>query len=188
MTEEHTPRPQPHSGPRAAAQRHSRTLVALLAAAAVVIAVLSGALVLALATDGDPPAAGPASPSASATGARPTTVTVRGTVTMERYEDPKSQIRTANWERTDGAGIPACEGVGGFDDMAEGTSVTVYDSAGAIVAVGALEQGVPVGSRCEWAFAIYRVPDQPFYQVEVSHRGQVAVQRADAGTVALKLG
>jgi hypothetical protein len=32
------------------------------------------------------------------------------------------------------------------------------------------------------------LPDVPFYQVEVSHCGKVAVQKADLGGVALSLG
>lgn len=84
-----------------------------------------------------------------------------------------------------------CTGYSGYDDIAEGASVTVYDSKGAVVATGALGTGKPDSASC--VFPV-RVPDVPggskFYRVEVSHRGQITVtaSEAKAGEFAASLG
>lgn len=84
-----------------------------------------------------------------------------------------------------------CTGYSGYEDIAEGASVTVYDSAGKVVATGALGVGKPDSAAC--VFPV-RVPDVPggskFYRVEVSHRGQITVTAAEAkaGKFAASLG
>lgn len=96
---------------------------------------------------------------------------------------------------TDGAsedaGLGECEGTGGYDDIREGTQVTVYSSAGEVLGTGALGSSTYLYPVCEFALTVDGVPaGHDFYQVEVSHRGKIAVsdEEARAGEVALTLG
>ncbi|MDB4873284.1 MAG: hypothetical protein JWL97_4288 [Gemmatimonadales bacterium] len=148
-----------------------------------VIVGLAVALVVALNNQGTAaPAPSSARPAVAAT---PVKAGMLGTVSMPRYAKPRTAYDTANWKLT---GTGGCEGIGGYNDMALGTSVTVYDGSGKIVGVSSLVIGVRHGQHCEWAFGVPDLPDVPFYQVEVSHRGKVAVEKADLGAVALTLG
>lgn len=90
-----------------------------------------------------------------------------------------------------------CVGVGGYSDLTEGATVTVYDAGGEIVGTGSLgageyvsmrnEEDIQAGAgRCAFAFSL-AVPDSDFYQVEVTHRGRVTVQRAEVGQIRLEL-
>ncbi|MEV5579747.1 hypothetical protein AB0L39_14450 [Streptomyces parvus] len=84
-----------------------------------------------------------------------------------------------------------CIGTGGYDDIAEGTSVTVYDGTGKVAATGNLGKSKYAVGAC--AFEV-RIPDVPkgekFYQVEVSHRGkvQLSAEEAEAGELSVTLG
>lgn len=74
-----------------------------------------------------------------------------------------------------------CTGYSGYDDIAAGASVTVYDSAGKVVATGALGTGKPKSGACVFPVAVDGVPaGSKFYQVEVSHRGKVTVSSTEA--------
>ncbi|MDX3329919.1 hypothetical protein PV405_35635 [Streptomyces sp. ME02-6979-3A] len=95
---------------------------------------------------------------------------------------------------TDGArreGEDNCRGTGGYDDIAEGTSVTVYDAAGGIAATGQLGKSVYTAGLCLFLVTVEDVPKgEKFYQVEVSHRGkvQMTAAEAEAGKLAASLG
>ena len=89
-----------------------------------------------------------------------------------------------------------CRLLGADGDIAAGTSVTVYDSNSAIVGTGTLAAGKTSAidptadgytGTCEFAFTV-PVPDGTSFQVEVAHRGKVAVSRTDVGAVSLALG
>lgn len=178
---------QGHAMNESASPGHQRLGILAIAfiVAGLVIATLSVALVVALTSgrSGTPANAKPTAGTISANS--PATVTMRGTVTMDRYEEPGSEFRSENWHRI---GELNCEGIGGYDDMAEGVTVAVFDAASKVIEVGRLNQGLRVGGQCMWAFEVPGVPDLPFYQVEVSHRGRVPIQRTDIGTVSLRLG
>lgn len=74
-----------------------------------------------------------------------------------------------------------CAGTGGYSDISDGTSVTVYDGGGQVVATGKLESGSRSGLACDFAVWVPDVPDGPkFYQVEVSHRGKLTLSAEDA--------
>ncbi|MEU9014279.1 hypothetical protein AB0D12_31820 [Streptomyces sp. NPDC048479] len=95
--------------------------------------------------------------------------------------------------RTDDAG--GCYGGDGYDDIATGTSVTVYDAAGAVIATGGLGKSKPgpgaYPSLCVFDVAVKGVPNgQDFYKVEVSHRGnlQMTAEEAKSGSFAGSLG
>ncbi|MEK6440133.1 hypothetical protein [Pseudonocardia sp. T1-2H] len=86
----------------------------------------------------------------------------------------------------------SCSGSGGYSDIDTGSSVTVYDGSGAVVATGMLGSGrATSSSTCEF---VVTVPDVPagsdFYQVEVSHRGKVTFEgrRLQTDGVSLTLG
>ncbi|MFC8343643.1 hypothetical protein [Streptomyces sp. NPDC057280] len=81
----------------------------------------------------------------------------------------------------------------GYDDIAEGTSVTVYGAGGDVVATGALgdSEEDEYGTTCTFGVAIDGVPKgEKFYKVEVSHRGtlQLTAEEAENGELAASLG
>ncbi|ATE58379.1 hypothetical protein CNX65_25245 [Actinosynnema pretiosum] len=93
---------------------------------------------------------------------------------------------------SDFAAVGDCEGTRGYDDISEGTQVSVYDASGTIVAISELTNSnyLP-GGLCRFTFAVPDVPDgERIYQVEVSHRGKISYTEADAraGEVNLTLG
>lgn len=92
---------------------------------------------------------------------------------------------------TDGSSIQSngdgCYGTGGYDDIAEGTSVTVYDATGTTVATGNLGESklVPdtsgLGRSCRFDVSVPDVPKgSRFYSVEISHRGKVQMSAEEA--------
>lgn len=81
----------------------------------------------------------------------------------------------------------------GYDDIAEGTSVTVYGAKGDVVATGNLGDSKPddSGLTCTFQVAVDDVPKgEKFYKVEVSHRGtvQLSAEEAESGQLAATLG
>ncbi|OLL76879.1 hypothetical protein Ae168Ps1_5299c [Pseudonocardia sp. Ae168_Ps1] len=84
----------------------------------------------------------------------------------------------------------SCVTYGGYDDITEGTAVTVRDSSGAIVGVGNLEAGQSDSYGCTFPFTVTDVPNSAFYTVEISHRGEVTFTADDVetGEVQLSLG
>jgi hypothetical protein len=94
-------------------------------------------------------------------------------------------------------GACGCQGASdsGFDDIADGTAVTVYNAAGDVVATGELTDSTPddpdlIGS-CTFQVRADDVPEaEKFYQVEVSHRERLTLsaQDAEAGNLAATLG
>lgn len=84
-----------------------------------------------------------------------------------------------------------CSGSGGYSDIDNGTSVTVYDGGGQVVATGSLAEGKRVGLYCQFGVWVAGVPTgAKFYQVEVSHRGKITLSAEDAqaGKFAASLG
>lgn len=68
-----------------------------------------------------------------------------------------------------------CIADAGYDDIKTDAGVTVYDSAGKVLAVGTLSHGVKSGLRCAFNLLVPAVPrGEGFYQVEVASRGKVA--------------
>ncbi|MEU4090161.1 hypothetical protein [Streptomyces aureus] len=111
--------------------------------------------------------------------------------------DPDTFTLKGFFSLTDGSsvvrdGSGGCRGSGGYDDIQEGTSVTVYDASGSVVATGNLghSKGAPY-SACVFKVAVDGVPKgQKYYKVEVSHRGtvQMTAEEAEAGELAATLG
>ncbi|MEV5538489.1 hypothetical protein AB0L13_16660 [Saccharopolyspora shandongensis] len=90
-------------------------------------------------------------------------------------------------------GPVGCKGGKGYEDITEGTQVTVSSAAGEVLAVGELGNSAWLGSTltCRFRFMVPNVPDgHDIYQVEVSRRGPVPVpaDQAIAGRAALTLG
>lgn len=108
----------------------------------------------------------------------PGTFTLKGTFTLT--EDAT----------TDGLG--GCKGTGGYDDIQEGASVTVYGAGGDVIATGNLgDSKSPSYDTCAYSIAVEDVPKgEKFYKVEVSHRGtvQMTAEEAEAGEFAASLG
>ncbi|WP_018682167.1 hypothetical protein [Actinokineospora enzanensis] len=148
-----------------------RRTTILLAASTVVILGLATALVLVL-TIGSKPTPDPAAAQAPAV----TSFTFRGWL----HITDTSGISTTG---DTGTGT-SCEGRGGYKDVRRGAAVTVYSSTGEVLAVGELGAsrftGNALAGDCAITFGV-TVPDgHDIYQVEVTHRGKVAVTAADA--------
>ncbi|WP_331740519.1 hypothetical protein OG613_46475 (plasmid) [Streptomyces sp. NBC_00015] len=85
-----------------------------------------------------------------------------------------------------------CEGTGGYDDIAEGASVTVYGADGDVIATGSLGDSETITfGTCKFGVAVEDVPKgEKFYKVEVSHRGtvQLSAEEAENGEFSASLG
>lgn len=124
------------------------------------------------------PSAAPAGPPAAAPAAAPPTK-AHGDLILERGE--------FTWQST---ADPTCYGMGGYVDIRGGTTVTVTDAAGKVVALGALDPGVTLvgadglGERCTLEFTVTGVPSGVGpYGVEVSHRGATNYAEGDLGSI-----
>ncbi|MEU1558836.1 hypothetical protein ABZ517_39905 [Streptomyces scabiei] len=108
--------------------------------------------------------------------------------------EPVTFTLTGSFELTEGAvgdGLGGCEGSGGYDDISEGTAVTVYDAAGTVVATGQLGDSALSSGTCTFDVAVEGVPrGEDFYKVEISHRGtvQLSADEAEAGQFGASLG
>ncbi|MYR42141.1 hypothetical protein GTW67_08940 [Streptomyces sp. SID5910] len=79
----------------------------------------------------------------------------------------------------------------GYDDIAEGTGVTVYGANGDVIATGALGDSDQLLGACTFDVAVPGVPKgEKFYKVEVSHRGtvQLSAEEAENGEFGASLG
>jgi hypothetical protein len=109
----------------------------------------------------------------------PAAFTLKGTFTLT--EDVSS----------DGDGGCAGRYDSGYDDIREGTNVTVYGADGDVVATGALGKSKKVSYSCVFEIAVDDVPKgEKFYKVEVAHRGtlQLSAKEAENGELAASLG
>jgi hypothetical protein len=108
------------------------------------------------------------SPAAAPTPTEAATFTLTGTMEVTGIK---------NWRRVS----TQCEGIGGYDDIGESTSVTVYSGSGQVVGTGRLTNGVVFGASCSFSVMVEKVPvGSDFFQVEVSHRGKLTLSAADA--------
>jgi hypothetical protein len=123
-------------------------------------------------------------------------MTVTGTLTLHKntgtYGSPGITVDTTS------NGMQ-CAGTGGFSDIRTGAPVTIYDATGTIVGVGGLAVGTPTGinstqgvvsyvTGCDFPFTVAHVPTgSTFYQYEISHRGKLTFQPADAQSLAADL-
>lgn len=71
-----------------------------------------------------------------------------------------------------------CYGAGGYDDIHEGTSVSVANQDGKIIATGQLGAGSIVAFHtCSLPFTVKDVPDAKFFKVTISHRGELVYSK-----------
>ncbi|WP_328903272.1 hypothetical protein OHR86_28125 [Streptomyces sp. NBC_00441] len=112
-----------------------------------------------------------------------------GTDEPETFTLGGSFVLTESATRTEGE---HCEGRDGYDDIADGTSVTVYDAAGGVAATGSIGKSeYSEGGACMFEVTVADVPKgEKFYQVEVSHRGkvQLTAKEAEGGELSTSLG
>ncbi|MEU9190839.1 hypothetical protein AB0D14_41355 [Streptomyces sp. NPDC048484] len=108
---------------------------------------------------------------------------------------PGTFALTGTFELTNGViddGLGGCQGGDGYDDIFEGTAVTVYDGAGTVIATGHLgESTLESDGTCTFEVSVGDVPaGKDFYKVEASHRGtvQLSEAEAEAGTFGASLG
>lgn len=156
---------EPPPPPRASRKRTVITALAGALAGAVIV----GAAWLATSTSDSPTGTKAATASNAASKTTPGTFTLLGTFVL-----------------TEGAiddGALGCEGTGGYDDIGLGTSVTVYDAAGTVIAASelVLSDFDSAARSCSFDISVDNVPDgERFYQVEISHRGKVQLSAEEA--------
>ena len=78
--------------------------------------------------------------------------------------------------RADGQG---CEGTSGYNDIDEGTQVTVTDGDGKTLGVGKLGIGKSENGSCIFDFSVPNVPEAGFYKIEVAHRGELSYSKQE---------
>jgi hypothetical protein len=82
------------------------------------------------------------------------------------------------------SGLPmgySCAGDGDYNDLGPGTTVTVHDETGKLLAKGSIESSSSQSGSCMLNFTVYNIPDGgTLYKVEVSHRGQMSYTEAEA--------
>ncbi|MGW5609373.1 hypothetical protein ACWEWI_25360 [Streptomyces sp. NPDC003753] len=110
--------------------------------------------------------------------------------------DPGTFTLKGSFELTDSVvpdGNGGCAGHDGYDDIRDGTAVTVYNAAGSVIGTGALDTSKYDEDTYKCSFDV-AVPDVPkgekFYKVEVSHRGtlQLTAEEAENGQFGGSLG
>ena len=81
-----------------------------------------------------------------------------------------------------------CVGDDGYSDIRQGAQVVIRGPDGTIVATGRLRNGeaisvsiagLSLAPDCEFPFSVASVPDEDFYSIEVSHRGEITYSRDD---------
>ncbi|MER5991553.1 hypothetical protein [Streptomyces viridosporus] len=115
-------------------------------------------------------------------------------ITANSSDEPGMFTLTGTFSLTEDALTfgDACNGTGGYDDISEGTSVTVYGAKGDVIATGQLGDSEKTGyNSCDFAVEVPDVPrGERFYKVEVSHRGtvQLTAEEAENGEFGASLG
>ena len=70
-----------------------------------------------------------------------------------------------------------CDGSddGGFSDLSAGAQATVKNGSGRILAIGSIKEGKSNydGATCTMPLRVSGIPKASFYEVEVSHRGEL---------------
>lgn len=114
---------------------------------------------------------------------KPDTFRMTGTFTLSQDAYTLGLLPNGDWE---------CFGGDGYSDITQGAAVTVYGASETILAVSELSQGQTSDNQpCRFQFSVANVPaGQDMYQVEVTHRGKIAVPASKArnGAVTLSLG
>lgn len=108
----------------------------------------------------------------------PDTFTLEGTFTLIEDAIPVDDDCRADYDS-------------GYDDIREGTSVTVYGAGGEVIGTGELGDSTSIDAACVFDISIDDVPKgEKFYKVEVSHRGtlQLTAEEAENGELAASLG
>jgi hypothetical protein len=167
--------PTPVPSPTPSSNGVPRWVIAtLLGGAVVIVALLAVVIVLLMGGDGD------------SSGGTATDTSSKEAKTFDA--DGDLTLISADNELTGGGG---CIGGGGYDDISSGTQVVIRDSSGTTVAVDHLLPGTKSDSyvTCVFDFTVHDVPSgHGPYSVEVSHRGEISFNEADAGNLHLTLG
>jgi hypothetical protein len=76
---------------------------------------------------------------------------------------------------------------GGYTDLRDGTSVSLSDGDGKLLATGSLTGGTLRGDGVTFTFHLSDVPETAFYKLEVANRGQVPYSEQQMGQSGWKL-
>jgi hypothetical protein len=75
-----------------------------------------------------------------------------------------------------------CEGIHGYDDVAKGHSLSLYDRSHLVIGASMLDDGIYFATDgvCAFAFSFVDVEEIPFYQLEMgTERGVLSYSLAD---------
>lgn len=86
------------------------------------------------------------------------------------------------------SGVLGCQGTGGYSDIGPGTSVTLKDGEGKILATATLGSGSGTLITCTFTFTFTNVPEVPFYSFEVGRRGALTYSLDDMKSKGWALG
>lgn len=74
----------------------------------------------------------------------------------------------------------ACAGIRGYGDIGPGSSVTIKNESGTLLAKGAIDSSRGDDTSCILAFKVFDVPaGARFYKLEISHRGEMSYTEAE---------
>lgn len=83
-------------------------------------------------------------------------------------------------ELFDGRTFPCPDGPGGgYNDLRDGTSVSVSDGAGTLLATGHLKDGLQKMTGVTFNFTVSELPDADFYKVSIGGRGELPYSKSD---------
>lgn len=106
-------------------------------------------------------------------GPRTTTASTESTTTEPATYDVRGTMTLTQANAIDQPG-ERCNGSGGFDDIRQGTQVTVSDGGGDLLAIGELGSGTKLDVlHCEFDVTVEDVPVADFYEIEVASRGGI---------------
>jgi hypothetical protein len=99
------------------------------------------------------------------------TITVSGTMSL--FDDlTPSKYDDGNFVMLSDS---RCAGTGGYSDLREGASVTVYGKSGERLGLGSLDSSYGEEGFCIFSYSIPDIPaGEGFYSVEVTHRGELS--------------
>ena len=112
----------------------------------------------------------------AACGGTAATTTSAATTTTVNTQPISGSLSVRGYTNTDDG---SCTGEGGFDDIREGTQVTVKDGGGAIIGTGRLGAGIRPGQKgntllvCVFEFSVPVPAELPFYTIEIADRGEL---------------
>lgn len=81
-----------------------------------------------------------------------------------------------------------CSGKGGYSDISDGTAVVIRDASGTTIGTTELVEGSKASGGCTFSFYATVPGKSEYYSVEVSHRGEVQLDKDEIKIPMISLG